>query len=894
MAAFTRLILALCLLIFSGQAFAVTLPITTILDSNGDSLTPGWHNAYTTLSLNCVDENGSPCTSTKFNIGTPDNNSYLYDGVSGLAHLWTFDDLINGWIVKDSVGTANGTTRYATFVQGYYGNAMLFESGDDPRDTDHIGADVKLGSDLDNNIIGIGDISICTWMSLGNIQPNRNPGHKTDLSSLLNGMTGRLISNGVTIFFVTFGEMPDTYKLNETNDDPGAKYPSGSASEIKLNTWQHVCLTRDSNGIANFYVDGKPSGPINQPGGGMPRSAPNPNNPNKYVHIGNQENFDLNKFFDGNLDDFRIYNRILTPADINKIYSFGKNWAAGPSIPLNSDQNFKIEYYGIDAAGNNSPIKTAYYAIDATPPTSSIELTDLNQLSKRVRIACADATSGCKKTFYSIDGGAQQNETPPLEFNLNFSPGSHTIAYFSQDNADNNENPLVLAFDLNVIDTNTADTTPPVITLIGQDVNVEVFSVYVDAGATALDDIDGDLTAFILTVNSVNTNVLGFYTVTYDVNDSSGNPAIQVTRTVNVTDTNTQDIIPPVITVLGPNPSSVAQGTTYVDAGATAADNVDGDITANIVVTNQVNTAVVGEYAVSYDVNDSANNSAHATRTVNVVAAQKTNPLSDFNYSIDKVNSWVALKNTTQPVPGATIVGYLWFNNGMQISNLINYNYPTTQNVDLNICLKTYYAGGASGYVTITCKAFNTGVWGAGVNPQSDFNYTIDKVNGIAVLKNVTQPVQGATITGYLWFNNGMQISNSVDYSYPITQNQDLNICLRTYYMGGASGYVTMACRAFNTGVWSTGTNPQSDFNYSIDKANSRVILTNTTQPVQGATLTGYLWFNNGIQISNLINYNYPTTQNVDLNICLKAYYLGGASGYVTTTCKTFNTGNWP
>jgi len=45
---------------------------------------------------------------------------------------------------------------------------------------------------------------------------------------------------------------------------------------------------------------------------------------------------------------------------------------------------------------------------------------------------------------------------------------------------------------------------------------VEVNSVYVDAGATASDNYDGDITASIVTVNPVNTAVKGTYTVTYN------------------------------------------------------------------------------------------------------------------------------------------------------------------------------------------------------------------------------------------------------------------------------------------------------------------------------------------------------------------------------------------
>jgi hypothetical protein len=75
----------------------------------------------------------------------------------------------------------------------------------------------------------------------------------------------------------------------------------------------------------------------------------------------------------------------------------------------------------------------------------------------------------------------------------------------------------------------------------------------------------------------------------------------------------------PVITILGDNPATVTEGDTYTDAGATAEDDTDGDITADINTTNSVNTAVIGSYDVVYDVTDAADNTAYATRTVNVI-----------------------------------------------------------------------------------------------------------------------------------------------------------------------------------------------------------------------------------------------------------------------------------
>ncbi|MBI5728582.1 MAG: DUF5011 domain-containing protein [Candidatus Magasanikbacteria bacterium] len=79
------------------------------------------------------------------------------------------------------------------------------------------------------------------------------------------------------------------------------------------------------------------------------------------------------------------------------------------------------------------------------------------------------------------------------------------------------------------------DTTAPVITLLGANpVNLFVGGSYVDAGATSTDNIDGDITARIVTVNPVNTAVADAYMVTYNVTDTAGNHATQVTRTVTV------------------------------------------------------------------------------------------------------------------------------------------------------------------------------------------------------------------------------------------------------------------------------------------------------------------------------------------------------------------------
>ena len=79
-----------------------------------------------------------------------------------------------------------------------------------------------------------------------------------------------------------------------------------------------------------------------------------------------------------------------------------------------------------------------------------------------------------------------------------------------------------------------ADTNAPVITLNGDNtINLHIGNTYTELGAKAVDDKDGDVSTKIIVKGSVNTNVVGTYTITYTVSDTAGNIS-EVTRTVNV------------------------------------------------------------------------------------------------------------------------------------------------------------------------------------------------------------------------------------------------------------------------------------------------------------------------------------------------------------------------
>ena len=321
---------------------------------------------------------------------------------------------------------------------------------------------------------------------------------------------------------------------------------------------------------------------------------------------------------------------------------------------------------------------------------------------------------------------------------------------------------------------------PPTLTLVGSNpINVTINNIFTDTGATATDLEDGDITANIVKTGTVDTTVLGTYTLTYNVSDSQGLAATPVTRVVNVvpasnsctitvvsdgtnkllngmfatstysanprwtahipgaiwiwstffvehpledefttftktfdagvvssTTLNSAEIVlnadnsfvasinglefgsdstefnyfvenqhtynlasylhngvntlsftvknwalpdsdsttnpagilyklvvtkngdclpfnnPPTLTLVGSNPINVTINTPFTDPGASAQDPEDGDITAHIVATSTVNIAVLGTYAVTYNVSDSQGLAATpVTRTVNVVPA---------------------------------------------------------------------------------------------------------------------------------------------------------------------------------------------------------------------------------------------------------------------------------
>jgi len=181
---------------------------------------------------------------------------------------------------------------------------------------------------------------------------------------------------------------------------------------------------------------------------------------------------------------------------------------------------------------------------------------------------------------------------------------------------DNNGAMATDSVTIEVISKQKPDTTAPVITIIGD--NPAVLNIgdhYTDAGATAYDDRDGNVS--VATSYSFNTGVAGVYEVTYTAQDKAGNRAT-AKRSVLVKKStyNSPDTTPPLITLLGANPFIVMRSETFVDPGVIVVDDRDGQL--GYKMQHNVNVYKLGEYTVTYRAEDKAGNSAEANRTVYV------------------------------------------------------------------------------------------------------------------------------------------------------------------------------------------------------------------------------------------------------------------------------------
>ena len=142
-------------------------------------------------------------------------------------------------------------------------------------------------------------------------------------------------------------------------------------------------------------------------------------------------------------------------------------------------------------------------------------------------IGCVDGTKNCVKTWdgsVSKDGTTLENGIYRIKVHIKNTEDQEFYDYLT---------PYKITVDKTLGgNPPVVDTTSPIITILGSNpINIIKGVSYFDAGATAIDAKDGSRT--VTTTGTVNINIVGAYTITYQASDLSNNIAT-ATRTVNV------------------------------------------------------------------------------------------------------------------------------------------------------------------------------------------------------------------------------------------------------------------------------------------------------------------------------------------------------------------------
>ena len=159
-------------------------------------------------------------------------------------------------------------------------------------------------------------------------------------------------------------------------DNGTAKYVAGTTT-IVAGTWYHVAITASNGGQMHLYVNGQEEGtPVTLTGTlwtGGDRWLVGSNNP--LYGLG---------FFDGKIDDLRVYRTALTQADIVKIGGFAQdgfesgngsggtgwsgNWSTSGTVAFTNSGTPKSGTYHMQLSGNNA---TATRAVNLSGLTSA-------------------------------------------------------------------------------------------------------------------------------------------------------------------------------------------------------------------------------------------------------------------------------------------------------------------------------------------------------------------------------------------------------------------------------------------------------------------------------------------------------------------------------------------
>ena len=261
------------------------------------------------------------------------------------------------------------------------------------------------------------------------------------------------------------------------------------------------------------------------------------------------------------------------------------------------DGEYKI--YVIDKAGNISLASDQTVVVDNVPPTvTGIEDGKTYKEYPTISFEEGEATLNGKP----IESGTKIEPNKKYTFVLTDAAGNSTVIEFTVDNDKESVDKDTAALHLSYIPGDHSEW-------ISDDISLSEEGFYGSEikWSSNHEDIlspDGKVTP-----PKVDTEV----TLTATI--SKGDYTLEKTFTVIVI----ADPVKPVIVLNGSSNVIVEQGQIYVELGAQAIDNIDGNITEKITMGGFIDTKTIGVYTLVYIVSDNAGNIAQVERTVTVI-----------------------------------------------------------------------------------------------------------------------------------------------------------------------------------------------------------------------------------------------------------------------------------
>ncbi|RLF31589.1 MAG: hypothetical protein DRM98_05350, partial [Thermoplasmata archaeon] len=350
------------------------------------------------------------------------NTSAFFDWNNSLVGYWSFDYYNSTHVFDNSTYGNDGTFQGTNFgvnniTTGKFGKALSFDGVDDY---------VEVPDSVSLRITG--DLTIETWIYPKNIAQGRQ------------GIVFKHYNYEYEVIMEPSGKI-SFYHGDGTWEE--IQEPAGMV--VTENQWNHVVITRImSPKRIYFYLNGIYKGYDDYTDTPAPSSNP--------VIIGERTVSNYN--FNGTIDEVRIYNRALSPEEINASYNNGLYRLYHNFTGL-GDGEYNYSAYVIDSAGNLNKTSMRSVTVDTTPPTSNVNtITPYRQTSSPLTITAtaSDDLSGVKNINlyyrYSSDNNTWNNwinfgtdSVSPWNWSFNFPDGAGYYEFYSiaRDNATNVE-----------------------------------------------------------------------------------------------------------------------------------------------------------------------------------------------------------------------------------------------------------------------------------------------------------------------------------------------------------------------------------------------------------------------------------------------------------------------